>query len=92
MSKRLLRLGEKPAFSKYRALWTSETNEQKAQEGDGLAGEFAGYVTGNFTGIGWTFCRFGSGVVDIVSAPFPGNEEELIKPEFISDEKILSET
>jgi len=30
-------------------------------------------------------------VVDIVSAPFPGNEEGLIKPEFISDEKILSE-
>ena len=64
---------------------------KKAQEGNGLAGEFAGYLTGIVTGIGWTFCRFGSGVVDIVSAPFPGNEEGLIKPEFISDEKILSE-
>jgi putative exosortase-associated protein (TIGR04073 family) len=64
---------------------------KKAQEGNSTAGEFAGYVTGIFTGIGWTFCRFGSGVVDIVSAPFPGNEEGLIKPEFISDEKILSE-
>jgi len=64
---------------------------KKAQEGNGPAGEFAGYLTGIVTGIGWTFCRFGSGVVDIVSAPFPGNEEGLIKPEFISDEKILSE-
>jgi putative exosortase-associated protein (TIGR04073 family) len=64
---------------------------KKAQEGNGPAGEFAGYVTGIFTGIGWAFCRFGSGVVDIVSAPFPGNEEGLIKPEFISDENILSE-
>jgi len=64
---------------------------KKAQEGNGPAGEFAGYLTGIVTGIGWTFCRFGSGVVDIISAPFPGNEEGLIKPEFISDEKILSE-
>jgi putative exosortase-associated protein (TIGR04073 family) len=64
---------------------------KKAQEGNGLAGEFAGYLTGIVTGIGWTFCRFGSGVVDIVSAPFPGNDEGLIKPEFITDEKILSE-
>jgi putative exosortase-associated protein (TIGR04073 family) len=64
---------------------------KKAQEGNGPAGEFAGYLTGIVTGIGWTFCRFGSGVLDIVSAPFPGNEEGLIKPEFISDEKILSE-
>jgi len=64
---------------------------KKAQEGNGPAGEFAGYLTGIVTGIGWTFCRFGSGVVDIISAPFPGNEKGLIKPEFISDEKILSE-
>jgi putative exosortase-associated protein (TIGR04073 family) len=64
---------------------------KQAQEGNSPAGEFAGYLTGIFTGIGWTFCRFGSGVVDIVSSPFPGNEEGLIKPEFISDEKILSE-
>ena len=64
---------------------------KKAQEGNGPAGEFAGYLTGIVTGIGWTFCRLGSGVVDIVSAPFPGNDEGLIKPEFITDEKILSE-
>jgi putative exosortase-associated protein (TIGR04073 family) len=64
---------------------------KKAQEGNGPAGEFAGYVSGIVTGIGWTFCRFGSGIVDIVSAPFPGNKEGLIKPEFISDEKILTE-
>ena len=62
---------------------------KKAQEGNGPAGEFAGYLTGLFTGIGWTVCRFGSGIVDVVSAPFPGNEEGLREPEFISDEKIL---
>ena len=64
---------------------------KQAQEGNTPAGELAGYVAGIFTGIGWAFCRFGSGVVDIVSAPFPGNEEGLIKPEFISDENILDE-
>jgi len=64
---------------------------KKAQEGNSVAGEFAGYLTGIVTGIGWSFCRFGSGMVDIVSAPFPGNEEGLIKPEFITDEKILND-
>jgi putative exosortase-associated protein (TIGR04073 family) len=63
---------------------------KQAQDGNGTVGEFAGYLTGIFTGIGWTLCRAGSGVADIVSAPFPGNEEGLIKPEFISDENLLS--
>jgi len=62
---------------------------KQAQEGYSPAGELAGYVSGIFTGIGWAFCRFGSGVADIVSAPFPGNEEGMIKPEFITDENIL---
>ncbi len=64
---------------------------KKAQEGNSVAGEFAGYLTGIVTGIGWGFCRFGSGMVDVISAPFPGNEKGLIKPEFITDEKILDD-
>jgi hypothetical protein len=51
----------------------------------------AGYLTGAVTGLGWTFWRFGSGVIDVFSAPFSGNEKGTITPEFVTDENPLGE-
>ena len=59
---------------------------KRAQDGKGPGGQLAGYITGAFTGIGWGIWRLGSGIIDVFSAPFPGNEEGKITPEFITDE------
>jgi len=58
---------------------------KRAQDGRGPGGQLTGYITGAITGVGWGFWRLGSGIVDIFSAPFPGNEEGKITPEFITD-------
>src|SRR4030043_2489050 len=47
---------------------------KRAQEGRGPDGQLAGYITGTITGFGWGIWRLGSGIVDIFSAPFCGNE------------------
>ena len=62
---------------------------RRAQDGRGADGQLAGYITGTLTGVGWGIWRLGSGIVDIFSAPFAGNEEGLIEPEFISEDNPL---
>ena len=64
---------------------------RRAQDGKTAAGQLAGYLTGAVTGVGWTFWRFGSGVVDVFSAPFTGNEKGMITPEFVTDENPLGD-
>lgn len=64
---------------------------KRAQEGRGVDEQIAGYLTGAVTGVGWCFWRMGSGVVDVFSAPFSGNENGLIEPEFISQDNPLTE-
>ena len=62
---------------------------KRAQEGRGADGQLAGYITGTITGIGWGIWRLGSGIVDVFSAPFCGNEKGLIDPEFVSEDNPL---
>jgi putative exosortase-associated protein (TIGR04073 family) len=64
---------------------------KRAQEGRGADEQIAGYLTGTVTGIGWCFWRLGSGIVDVLSVPFSGNEKGLIEPEFISEDNPLTE-
>lgn len=64
---------------------------KRAQEGSGVDEQIAGYLTGTVTGVGWCFWRLGSGIVDVFSAPFSGNEKGLIEPEFISEDNPLTE-
>ena len=59
---------------------------KRAQDGRGPDGQLAGYITGTITGVGWSIWRLSSGIVDIFSAPFSGNEEGLIDPEFVSED------
>ncbi len=62
---------------------------KRAQDGKGPEGELAGYLTGTITGVGWGLWRLTSGIVDVFSAPFSGNEKGLIEPEFISEDNPL---
>jgi putative exosortase-associated protein (TIGR04073 family) len=62
---------------------------KRAQDGKGPDGELAGYLTGTITGVGWGLWRLTSGIVDVFSAPFSGNEKGLIDPEFISEDNPL---
>lgn len=64
---------------------------KRAQEGRGVDEQLAGYLTGTVTGVGWCFWRLGSGIVDVFSVPFSGNEKGLIEPEFISEDNPLAD-
>lgn len=64
---------------------------KRAQDGKTWGGQLAGYLTGTVTGIGWGVWRLGSGVIDVFSAPFSGNEKGKITPEFVTDENPLEE-
>ena len=62
---------------------------KRAQNAKGVDGQLAGYISGAITGVGWGIWRLTSGIADIVSAPFSGNEEGLIEPEFVSEDNPL---
>lgn len=62
---------------------------RRARQEESAAGQVAGYATGTVTGAGWMMWRCTSGVVDILSAPFCGNVDGLIQPEFITDSEPI---
>jgi len=55
----------------------------QAIEGKTVWGTVARYIGGVFIGIGWTGYRFGAGVYDILTFPFPKLGDSIIEPEYV---------